>query len=222
MRALIGSHGVVGQSILDYVSVDRSFNSNDIDSLADYTVDDLIIAAPSGNRLYVNQNQEKDVANVHKIVNAVAKARPKHVILIGSIDAAARPDTVYGHNRLTLEQQLGEITTTTVLRLSTLIGTRINKNVLYDIKHNQYIDHIDPDAVLQWCLLDDLPNIIYSTLPGTVLNMVSVPIRNQDIIARFRPELSLSKKFNSVHYDQKPYHYSQEQIFAAIERYLKQ
>lgn len=221
MQALIGSHGTVGQSILDHVSVDCSFNSDNIDTLKDYNVNTLIIAAPSGNRLYVNQNADQDAAGIKRILNAVCQAKPKHTILIGSLDAVARPDTLYGANRLMFEQQLKEISTTTVLRLSTLIGPRIKKNLLYDIKHNQYIEHIDPDSILQWCLLDDLPKIINNTPMGATVNIASVPIRNQDIITHFRPDLTLSKKCNSAHYNQQPYSYSQEQIFAAIERYLK-
>lgn len=222
MQALIGSHGTVGQSILDHVSVDCSFNSDNIDTLKDYNIHTLIIAAPSGNRLYVNQNQEQDAATIDKILHAVAQTNPKHIVLIGSLDAVVRHDTPYGSNRFMFEQRLREISTTTVLRLSTLIGSRIRKNILYDIKHTQYIEHIDPESVLQWCLLDDLPNIIYNTPPGATLNVASVPIKNQDILDRFRPDLKLSKKCNSAHYDQKPYCYSREQIFAAIDQYLKQ
>lgn len=221
MQALVGSRGVIGQSILDCIHVEHTVNSDNIDTLKDYKIDHLIIAAPSGNRLYVNQNQQQDTNNIDKIVNAVAQARPKQVTLIGSLDAVVRPDTMYGRNRLRLEQSLREVTPTTVLRLSTLIGSRIKKNLLYDIKHNQYTEHIDPDAVLQWCLLDDLPNIIVSTPTGHTVNIASVPIKNQDIISYFRPDLNLTAKSNSAYYDQEPYIYSRDQIFSAIEIYLK-
>lgn len=221
MQALVGSRGVIGQSILDCMHVEHEFNSDNINTLKDYKIDQLIIAAPSSNRLYVNQNQQEDTNSIDKIVNAVAQAKPKQVTLIGSLDSAVRPDTPYGFNRLRLEQLLKEISPTTVLRLSTLIGSRIKKNLLYDIKHNQYIEHIDPNSVLQWCLLEDLPNIIASTPIGHTVNVASVPIKNQDIIACFRPDLNLSVKSNSAYYDQGPYIYSRDQIFAAIEKYLK-
>jgi hypothetical protein len=222
MQALIGSRGVIGQSILHSMCAELTFNSDNINTLKDYDIDRLIIAAPSGNRLYVNQNKQEDADGIDTIVNAVAQAQPKQVILIGSLDAAVRPDTPYGHNRLMLEQLLREISTTTVLRLSTLIGSMIKKNMLYDIKHNQYVEHIDPNAMLQWCLLDDLPGIINNTPAGQTVNVASVPIKTQDIISCFCPNLYLSKKCNtSAYYDQGPYMYSRDQIFAAIEKYLK-
>lgn len=221
MQALVGSRGVIGQSILDGMCIEHTFNSDNINTLKNYKINHLIVAAPSGNRLYVNQNQREDANNIDKIVNAVAQAQPTQVTLIGSLDAAVRPDTPYGHNRLRLEQQLREICPTTVLRLSTLIGPRIKKNMLYDIKHNQYIEHIDPDATLQWCLLSDLPKIIHTAPLGHTVNVASVPIRNQDIISCFCPVLKLSKKCNSAYYDQGPYIYDRDQIFAEIEKYLK-
>jgi len=221
MRALIGSHGTIGQSILDHMSVDCVFNSDNIDSLPDHDIDQLIVAAPSGNRLYVNQNQQQDLASIHSIVTAIARAQPKHIVLVGSLDAVVMPHTVYGHNRLMLEQQLSTIAATTVLRMSTLIGSRIKKNMLYDIKHRKFIDHIDPDAVLQWCLLDDLPNLINTAIPGTTVNIVSEPIRNKDIVDRFCPDLEISKKHNSAFYNQGPYVYTCDQIFEAISKYLE-
>jgi hypothetical protein len=139
------------------------------------------------------------------------------------VDAETAPDSIYGRNRAWLEQELAQTHNTYILRLSTLIGNRIKKNVLFDLKHGLFLNSIDRDAELQWCVLNDLPQQIDISLNGTAgtRNIVSEPIKNSEIIERFFPQLSAEQTQSTIRYNQRPYVYTKQDIFAAMEQYLK-
>ena len=223
LRALIGSNGTIGASILDNITVDRVYNSDNLEDIAGHSFDRVIVAAPSGNRLAVNRGQVQDLEQCERIVAALATCAIKELVLIGSVDAVTAPNTEYGSNRAWLEQHLANQHNLYTLRLCTLIGKRIKKNMLYDIKHGLFLEKIDAGAVLQWCILDDVPAQIERVIaqgPGSV-NIVSEPIANRTVLQRFCPELVPDIDTESVRYNQQPYVYNQTQIFMAMEQYLQ-
>ena len=222
--ALIGSHGVIGQSFLAQQPVDLEFNSNNIHTLPDYDIDLLIIAAPSGNRRLINSGTEQheiDQANVNQIIQTVFRARPRATVLFSSVDCVVAPNSNYGQNRYWLERAVTRYAQAAIYRLPTLIGPLIRKNILYDIRHNQFLDQIDAGAQLQWCCLKDLSRLVAQAQPGQTQNIVSEPVLNADILTRFCPGLVQNFWDNSAVYNQQPYHYSRDEIFAEMEQYLK-
>ena len=224
IRALVGHSGVVGRSLLAQQSFDLLFDSKNIHTLSDHKIDQLVVAAPSGNRLAINrdaQTHQQDQANIQQIITQIYRARPAHVVLFSTVDAVTAPDSNYGQNRHWLEQGMQRYHATTVYRLCTLIGTEIRKNILYDIKHGQFLDQINSESEFQWCLLADLGQLVSSAEPGTVQDIVSEPIVNGDILRRFCPGLELCSTPHSVKYDQQPYVYSKHHIFQAMEAYLQ-
>lgn len=222
MQALIGSNGTIGQSLLDTRQFDAVFNS---DNLAQITHQDwslVVCAAPSGNRLAINRGQTPDITHCEAIVDVLSKTKIDRLVLISSVDAVTAPQSVYGANRAWMEKELTKTHTTYILRLSTLIGHRIKKNVLFDLKHKLFLDSLDRDAELQWCILQDLSqqiDISLSTGPGA-RNIVSEPISNRQIIDRFFPQITTGHNHSTVRYNQQPYVYTQEDIFFAMELYL--
>jgi hypothetical protein len=223
MQALIGSNGTIGQSLLDHRPFDAVFNSDNLQQITNRAWDLIVCAAPSGNRLAVNRGQTQDFENCIKLVSMLKQCYTKKLVLISSVDAETAPDSVYGRNRAWLEQELSRAHATSILRLSTLIGTRIKKNVLFDLKHGLFLNSIDRDAELQWCVLNDLPqqiDISINELPST-RNIVSEPIKNSEIVHRFFPHLSAKQTHSTVRYNQQPYVYTKQDIFTAMEQYLK-
>lgn len=216
-RSLIGT-GTIGQSLQQHMQFDAVYNSHNLNLSAN--IDLLVVAAPSGNRLAVNRGELPDRDNIQQLTRAIQQAQPAHTVLISTVDAVVAPDSEYGRNRAWMEQQLQQSNTVSVLRLSTLIGATIKKNMLYDLKHGVFLQHIDPGAVLQWCLLADLPRLILAARPGTTQNIVSEPIANWEILQRFFPELA-QQKYSAVCYDQRPYTYTRQRIFQAMEQYLQ-
>jgi hypothetical protein len=223
MQVLIGSNGTIGKSLLDNQKFNAVFNSDNLIQMTGQKFDLVICAAPSGNRLAINRAQTQDFEDCVNIANTLAKCNIQQLVLISSVDVETAPDSIYGHNRAWLEQQLISAHTTHVLRLGTLIGKHIKKNVLFDLKHGLFLNLLDRDAELQWCILDDLSQQIskrLSDLPG-VYNIVSEPVKNSQIINRFFPHLAAEKTHSTVRYNQQPYVYTKEHIFAAMEQYLK-
>lgn len=220
MIALIGK-GTVGQALLAQRDFDCVFDSSNIDTMSANHFECVVIAAPSGNRRAVNQDSTQDDHDVLQIIEAIRKGRPQRTILFSSVDAVVAPHTAYGRNRKFLEEALTAHTQLTVFRLSTLVGPTIKKNILYDIKHQQYWDKIDTGAWLQWCLLDDISRFIDWAQSGQVVNVVSEPIQNLELIKRLDLDVVLSQQASDIVYDQQPWCYSKQQIFDAIERYLQ-
>lgn len=223
MRALIGSNGTIGRSLLDQMSFDALFNSDNLEKIADHDWEMVVCSAPSGNRLKINQGQTQDFQDCKDLVKTLSKCKIDKLILISSVDAVTAPDTEYGRNRAWLEQELKQIHKTYVLRLSSLIGSQIKKNVLFDLKHGVWLDYLERDAQLQWCILNDLSQHINQCLaghPGSI-NIVSEPINNIEIINKFFPHIKAGCSSSSIRYNQQPYIYTKQQILNAMEEYLK-
>lgn len=223
MRALIGSNGTVGQSLLDTMQFDAVFNSHNLHCIQQHKWDTIVVAAPSGNRLAINRGNTDDLGDCHAIVTALAHTCVRKTVLIGSVDAVTAPDTHYGHARLWLEENLPQCEERCVFRLATLIGSRIKKNLIFNLKHNLFLDTVDPDAELQWSILSDLHRHILTqySQSHTVRNLVSVPIKNSLIIDSFRPDLAVTVPLpSSIRYDLKPYTYTQQDILLAVGEYM--
>ena len=221
--ALIGSNGTIGSSILTRMLFTHVYNSDNINEMKLNTFDLVVVAAPSGNRLAVNKDPALDLLNIGTIMDAILHTQINRTVLISTIDAIAYPDTAYGRHRLQLEKFVKiHCNNYHILRLSTLIGQAIKKNVLFDLKNNLFIDKINPASVIQWCPLDTLHNEIDYVIKNNIkeLNLVSEPITNQDLIGEFFPTVATQSKTETKYYDVTPYRYTRKEIYTAIRNYL--
>jgi hypothetical protein len=184
----------------------------------------MVCAAPSGDRRLSNSNPIQDFKSVNNLISVIQKTKINRMVLISSIDTINYPNTAYGRHRLSLELAVNaHVEHCHILRCSSLIGKNIKKNVLYDLKHRQYIDSINPDTQLQWCNLDKLHTNIQSSIYNNVqeINLVSHPIKNQQIVDRFFPTIILTSQQQTQFYDLHPYLFSVEEIFDNISNYLQ-
>lgn len=221
--ALIGSNGTIGSSIINTMPFTHVYNSDNIEEMKGNKFGLVVVAAPSGNRLTVNKDSNSDLHSIVSIIDAITHAQIDELVLISTVDTLAYPNSVYGNNRLQLENFVKTYCKKHhILRLSTLIGSTIKKNVLFDLKNNLFVDKIDPSAVIQWCPLDLLPVEINNTIEKNIniINLVSVPITNIEIIKEFFPDVVTYSKAESKQYNVRPYRYVRSQIFTAIEKYL--
>jgi hypothetical protein len=224
MDILIGGRGTIGRSILDQVSVDLVFNSDNIVHLKNQCINTAYITAPSGNRFFINQNYGQDEDDFQQIKNSLSQCNINQIVLISSVDAVMVPNSRYGHNRADMEAWVqNNFQDYYIVRLSTLIGRHIKKNILFDLTEKKYIDHIDHGAKIQWCILDTLIDQISQAKINNrrEINLVSQPIANWEIIQEFFPELYQPPTESKVYYNQQPYHYTRDQIFNAIRQYLR-
>jgi hypothetical protein len=218
---LIGN-GLIGRRIQAFLSVDQVFTSKNIDLLSNYQFDIIYCAAPSGNRVWVEQNPDQDTASCNQLIKNLKLIKNTKIVLISSGDTQIRPNTVYGQNRLNLEKYVKEnFKEYHILRLPSLIGADITKNMLYDIKHNTpWIDKINADVWLQWYPLDRLEQDL-SKLSLLEYNLCSEPIQGWEIVNKFAPNLKLVSTPTTLRYDLKPYSISKQEIFDAMQDYLK-
>lgn len=221
--ALIGSNGTIGSSILSNMPFTHVYNSDNIVEMKNNKFDLVVVSAPSGNRLTVNKDPSADLHNIGQIIDAILHTQINRLVLISTVDTIAYPNLPYGWNRLKLENFVKiHCDNYHILRPSTLIGTNIKKNVLFDLKNNLFIDKIDPAAVVQWCPLDTLHNEIAYVIDNNIeeLNLVSEPIANYEIIENFFPAITTTPKPESKQYNVQPYRYTREEIYTAIGNYI--
>jgi len=220
MIAVIG-RGLVAQQVIDVVKPDGVFTSSNILELSNTAWDTIYCAAPSGNRIWVQQNPTLDKSSVWQIINECAVTKFQRFVLFSTGDTQVKPDSAYGHNRLQLENWVKTLPNSSIIRLPILIHTTITKNMLYDIKHNCWLDKINPNNQLQWFDLSLLKDWI--TTREREINLFSEPILARDIIEKFAPDIVDKLDYTRIGdvYDLQPYVYTREEIFTSMEEYLK-
>jgi len=221
--AIVGE-GLIGKRLAKFVNPTHTFNSKTLLDLPMNDYDTIYVAAPSSNRIWVKENPDADTASTEILIRCLLTTKTKRVVLISTCDTQINPDTVYGANRLKLEELVkGWYHYHHIIRLPSLIGNDITKNILYDIKHKTpWVDKINTGIRQQWYILDDLEQDIkdiMSSTDMTVTNLVSEPILNKEIVEKFYKP---TNKFDSgASYDLRPYKYNKEEIFEAISLYLR-
>jgi len=218
MKALIGN-GVIGSVLQKEIQFDYIFDSQNVDTIDNYKFDVIYCAAPSSNRLVANNNPDADLQNIKQLAATLIKSSAK-IILISTVDAFVKKSP-YAINRKFLEDQVQTLPNYKIIRLPSLVGPSIKKNILYDIKHNQYIESINALDVCQWYPLAYLVRDMESVKDNAVTNFVSEPIVNQMIIERFSPDqLARTKNKNENTYNIQPYLYSADVIMSYMKEYF--
>lgn len=185
-----------------------------------------IVCAPTGNRLAVNQNPDKDLLDVADITSKVKLAKPAVSVLISTVDSLLDNKRPYTVNRCTLEQSYNW---DFIARLPSLINDNLSKNLIYDLKHETWLHTHNLNTAMQWYVLDNLGNDLDHLISKgiTEYNLVSEPIVNRLIVERFCPDLLpklVDQSENIVQYNihnNGEYHCSSDTILDSIELYLR-
>ena len=223
--AVVGSRGLVGHEICKFYTPTHVYNSNNISDLAQDEFDLVICAAPGANRRIAQADPAADAASVDSIIAVLSAQRIQRLVLIGTIDAVVNPDTAYGQNRLRLENFVKqEFAHHYVLRFGNIVGADIKKNVLFDLKHNQFLDSINLDSVTQWYPLDRLQADIEHALTHHCYEhtLVSEPIQIREIVQQFFPDklAQVGTRPGPVYNYNQPSSFSKHQVFARMTDYV--
>lgn len=226
MQALIGCTGLIGQLLNQHLKFDHYFTGKNIDQLSQFDYNTVYCAAPSGNRIIAEKYPETDAESVDRLISALLETKIDRVVLISTCDTQVNPQTHYGRNRLRLETAVRENWPCHhIVRLSSLIHSTIKKNILYDIRHAQYIDKINPNTQLQWYPLDHLIQDLDCCIKSEIreLNLCSEPIANQQIIDLFGKHIQQQVLPGSAGhiYNLTPYRYTADEIFDHMREYFK-
>lgn len=224
-NAIVGSNGLIGSIFARHLPLADMYNSQNIDHLGQKSYDLVIVTAPSSNRRQADADPQADSSSVDRLIHALAQADIQRLVLIGTVDSQLYPNSAYGANRLRLERAVKQHAHSHVIRLCTLIHSTIKKNILFDLKHNQYLESINPASQLQWYDLNQLINDFNHVLNNDIkdITLVSEPIQNDEIISRFYPGCTLGSNPGALlTYNIQPYTLTKQQIFTAMEQYLNE
>jgi hypothetical protein len=187
----------------------------------------LFVCAPTGNRIVVRQNSDKDLLDVADIVSKINLIKPARCILIGTVDSLLNSDHPYSVNRRRLEELHNF---DLIVRLPNLIHQNIQKkNLLWDLKNKKWLDSHNLNSIQQWYNLEHLYKDIQTIekLEYQQYNLVSVPIANRYVVEEFFPELLpklVDSNQNIVHYNihnDGKYHYTLQDIHSSMTDYLR-
>jgi len=201
MNAIIGHTGFVGSNLIKDMKFDYMFNTINIDRITDHEYDLVVCTGIPSLKWMANKNPEEDLSNIINLTNTLKKVKCNRLVLISTIDVFEKtfnnPDLVkcskshhpYGHNRYYVEVKL-KITfgdKLTIIRLPTVFGNNLKKNVLFDLLNHKIYNKINLCDKYQWYDVRELSKDITHILGQGVseINLFSEPILMKEIIDEF-------------------------------------
>ena len=225
-NGLIGYTGFVGSVVESMFKFDSFYNRSNIYDLPKNNFDLLVCAAPTGIRLFARKNPMDDLDFILLLIDHLRKTKIKNFILLSTIDVIAKPNTIYGMNRKILEGWVKtNVDNYSIIRMPTLIHPDIKKNILYDLKHKQWLEKLNPESTVQYYDLTKLKTDINYAIDNDIqeLNLFSEPIKNQEVVDRFFSGTQIGAQCAPVQtYDIKPQMFNKQEIFASMEKYFNE
>lgn len=216
--ALIGHTGFVGSNLNDQAYFDDLFNSSNVTDMEGKEYDTVVCAGVQAKKWWANQNEEADWKGIKKLLDSLKKVQAKKIILISTVDVYPKPidvdeDTeldglenhVYGKHRLAVEKFVQDnFTDYLIVRLPGLFGPRLNKNVIYDLIHDNLLEKINPNGVFQWYDLNDLWTDIQIAVDNDLklVNFATEPIETSEFVSIYFPDKKIGQDSGPAgHYD---------------------
>lgn len=221
-RALIGSTGFVGGSLMRQACFDDTYHAATIEQIVGREYDLLVCAGAPGAKWLANREPGKDEASIQRLIACLRTVTARAVVLISTVDVYARPvdvdeDTLieeallpYGRHRLALERFVTGAFDHLIVRLPGVFGQGLRKNVVFDLLHGHQLDQINPESVFQFYDVDGLwPEIERLRARGlTLVNLATEPVAVSEV-AREAFDLSLAPRPGST-----PARYDVKSIYA--------
>ncbi|QQG50904.1 MAG: pyridine nucleotide transhydrogenase [Candidatus Saccharibacteria bacterium] len=248
--ALIGFTGFVGGNIANQASFDDMYNSQNIADIEGKEYDLVVSAANRAEMWRINQEGEKDLAEIDEYIGHISKTKIKKLVLISTVGVYKNPnganeDTVietdgllpYGANRYHLEQFCLENFNTTIVRLPGLFGKGLKKNVIFDLLHDNNVDRIHKDGVYQYYNLDNIWKDIQVALDNNlqIVNLATPPVSTEEVAkyafgieftnepADVKPAYwDMHSKHAGVYKGEGDYLYSKDQVLEDIRKFVEQ
>lgn len=222
MKILVGSTGLIGQTLKQKIKFDYGFNSKNIQDLklCDNNCD-LYLSCLPATKWWVNQNIKDDIKNIQNIVEVISQKRYRKIYLFSTIDVYSNSPLKsnedyspnisginYGSNRLLFEymvRQLIEYEKFYIFRLPALFGKFLKKNIIYDLLNNNNIDNINLNSYYQWYNLEnliyDIEQLVRNNPNKDLFNLFTEPIFSEELVEKIFPEVNLSNRTDLISYD---------------------
>ena len=218
-RALIGHTGFVGGHLLAAGGFARTYNSQNIHSLAGERFDEIVCAGITAVKWLANKEPEADWSGIQRLLDVLAQVRSERFVLISTIDVYPDPaqaldedaelarlssNEPYGRHRQAVEQWVIErFPVCSIVRLPALFGAGLKKNALYDLLNGNQLEKINPASTFQWYPTDRLSGDLgrIADAKSSVVNLFTEPVAMRDILGRFFPQAKVGSEAGpAVHY----------------------
>jgi hypothetical protein len=196
--ALIGYTGFVGSNINAQNTFSDTYNTSNIEAIEGQSYD-LVVSAANGAEMWrINQEPEKDRAQIEGFIERIKTVKIKKLVLISTVGVYKHPIDVdedtpididglppYGVNRYYLEQFCADNFDALIVRLPGLFGPGLKKNVIYDLLHDNNVDRIHRGGLYQYYNLANIWKDIEIALDNNIslINFATEPVRT-DAIAK--------------------------------------
>ena len=94
--AVVGASGFIGQFVLSQYNDLMTFDSKNISKASNCWFDTVYCCAPTGNRLFANQNCNADRDNVDQLIASLDTIRANRIVLISTVDTQHNPESPLG------------------------------------------------------------------------------------------------------------------------------
>ena len=224
--ALIGYSGFVGGNINRQADFDDYYDHTNISDIEGKEYDLVVSAANRAEMWRINQEGEKDLAEIEEYLGHISKAKIKKLVLISSVgvyktaigvdeDTAINRDELlpYGANRYYLEQVCRENYDVTIVRLPGLFGDGLKKNVIFDLINDNNVEKIHADGVYQYYNLANIWHDIQIAVENklTLVNFATEPVSTKEVA-----EYAFGLKFDNQPADIKPAVWDMRSKYAAV------
>lgn len=248
MNSIIGYTGFIGSNIIEKMRFDYMYNSKNINEISIHEYDLVVCSAIPSLKWYSNKYPKEDWKNISELINYLKDVKCNKFILISTIDVHKKthnnPTNIkcdenhhpYGYNRYRAEIEIGKIfeNKLIIIRLPSVFGNNLKKNVLYDLINNKLYGKINLCDKYQWYDLRDLSNSIDFVLKNNIfeINLFSAPITMKEIVDEFFSKMGSDNFYydcdNAITYDLNTtydhfnYWCDKDEIISKLKNYLTQ
>lgn len=247
--ALVGFSGFVGSTLLRQRNFDALFRSTNIGEIGGNDFGLVVCAGAPAQKWIANRDPDSDKAAIDGLIENLAHVRCEKFVLISTVDVFGQPVGVdeqspveleglhpYGYNRRRLELAVGELFGDHhIVRLPGLVGTGLRKNVIFDLRHDNNVEAVDPRGRFQFY---PMANLWYDLLIAMehrlhLLHLTAEPIEVAELALKgFGRHLDNSATGTPASYDFRsmhahlweargPYQYEKSATLQAVREYAQ-
>lgn len=247
-NALIGATGFVGGN-LPPSEFEFKYNSANIEEIRGKSFDLVVCSGAPAAKWKANQEPAADLANLERLMAAIADVRATRFLLVSTVDVFHTPLAVdesspvepdrtqpYGRHRFLLERFVGErFPHACTVRLPGLFGRGLKKNIIFDLIHSNALHLTDAASVFQFYHLDRLWSDLQRALDAELklVHFATEPVQVAELARRcFGVEFTNRTPAGPVRYDLRTAHaatfggeghylYSADETFSRIRQFAE-
>ena len=247
-QSIVGSSGFVGTTLATQTIFDGAFARANASDLEHAHSELLVCAAAPAQKWIANRDPETDLKNIEELASNLKKTSANKAVLISTVDVFGDPVAVdeesipdpgqashYGRNRLWLEEFFSStFPSSCIIRLPALVGPGLRKNAIFDLKHGNQVNALNPASKFQFYptrhLWRDIQVAIGNSI--SVLHLTAEPLSLRRVsdhlgIGGLSPNeidavnYDLRSRFSSTWGSRNHYQYSAEASLDAILDYVQ-